>query len=56
MLFGGLYFTPDGFVRHLHQFGGLINGPCLFNVSQNFCPAVTNDDVVVFINDPLAGS
>jgi hypothetical protein len=56
MLFGGLYFTPDGFVRHLHHFGGLIDGSGLFDVSQNFRPAVANDNVVVFINDPLAGS
>ena len=56
MFFGGLYLAPDSFVRHLHHFGGLIDGSGLFDVAQNFRPAFTDDDVVMFIDDPLAGS
>jgi hypothetical protein len=56
MLFGGFNFTPDSFVRHLHHFGGLINGSGLFDILQDFRSAVADDDVVMFINYPLAGS
>jgi hypothetical protein len=56
MFFGGLNLAPDSFVRHLHRFGGLIDGSDLFDVLQDFRPAIADDDVVMFINDPLAGS
>ena len=56
MFFGGLNFTPNSFIRHLHCFSGLIDGSGLLDVFKDFSPPVTDDDVVVFINDPLARS
>ena len=57
MLFGGFNFTPDRLVRHLHHFGGLIDGSGLFDVAQNFRPALTDDDVIIGVSGfyPEAG-
>jgi hypothetical protein len=54
VFFSRFDFAPDGFVRHVHQFGSLIHRAGPLNVFQNPGPAFSNNDVIVFIDDPLA--
>ena len=56
MLFGGLDFAPDGFVGHFQNLGRLIDRAGLVNAFQNIHAALAEDDIVVLIDDPMAGS
>jgi hypothetical protein len=54
VFFSRFDLAPNCFVRHFHQFGGLIHRARLINMLQNLGPALPNDDVVVLIHNPLA--
>jgi hypothetical protein len=56
MFFGGFNFTPDGLIRHLHHLGSLVDGSGPLDVFQDVRSTFADDDVVVFINDPLGRS
>jgi hypothetical protein len=54
MLFSRFDFAPNRLVRHFHDFGGLVHRACPNDVFQDLGPAFSDDDVVVFIYNPLA--
>jgi hypothetical protein len=54
VFFGGFNLTPDAFVGHFHDLGGLVNGAGPFDICQNFRPAFADDNITSLINDPIA--
>ena len=56
MLFGGFDLTPDRFIGHFHNLGRLVDRAGLLYAFQDFHAAFTEDDVVVPVHNPVAGS
>jgi hypothetical protein len=54
VFFGGFNLAPDPFIGHFHNFGSLVDRAGFFNIFKDFRSALTDDDIAVLINNPIA--